>query len=229
MLSTLLAAFSTGLSFEMKKLLIAMFHDEQTGLCLFGAGGHGRVVAGIAKRIWPGKVIFGDSNVIVGTLVDGMRVEVANLRDLGKCKVIVTVGANSIRRELQTRANQLGLACAYLVADTASYFTSVPGDGSMILTSAVVNVGSSIGRGVIINTGAVVEHDCTINDFCHLAPNSVVLGGCTLDNDVLLGANSTILQGLHICSDVVIGAGAVVVQDITEPGTYAGVPARKIG
>jgi UDP-N-acetylbacillosamine N-acetyltransferase len=213
----------------MKRLLIAMFHNEKPGLCLFGAGGHGRVVAGIARRVWPGKVIFGDSNITVGTLVDGTRVEVSNLSDVGKYNVLVTVGANRIRRKLQTQADQLGLKCAFLVSDTASYFAADPGGGSMILTSTVVNAGSTIGRGVIINTGAIVEHDCTINDFCHLAPNSVVLGGCTLDCDVFLGANCTVLQGLYICPDVIIGAGAVVVSDIIEPGTYAGVPARRIG
>ncbi len=213
----------------MKRLLIAMFHDEQPALCLFGAGGHGRVVAGIARRIWRGKVIFGDNNLTVGTLVDGTKVEVSNLSDVGKYNVLVTVGENRIRRKLQMQADQLGLKCAFLVADTASYFASDPGGGSTILTSTVVNPGAKIGRGVIINTGAIVEHDSTINDFCHLAPNSLVLGGCTLDNDVFLGANSTVLQGLYICPDVIIGAGAVVVCDITQPGTYAGVPARRIG
>ena len=31
-----------------------------------------------------------------------------------------------------------------------------------------------------------------------------------------------------ICDNAVIGAGAVVTKDITEPGTYVGIPARKI-
>jgi acetyltransferase-like isoleucine patch superfamily enzyme len=31
-----------------------------------------------------------------------------------------------------------------------------------------------------------------------------------------------------VCDDVVIGAGAVVTKDITEPGIYAGNPARKL-
>ncbi len=42
---------------------------------------------------------------------------------------------------------------------------------------------------------------------------------------VSIGSNATILP-VSICDDAVIGAGAVVSRDITEPGLYAGNPAR---
>lgn len=49
----------------------------------------------------------------------------------------------------------------------------------------------------------------------------------TIGNKVSIGSNATILP-VSICDDVVIGAGAVVTKDITEPGIYAGNPAKKI-
>jgi acetyltransferase-like isoleucine patch superfamily enzyme len=42
-----------------------------------------------------------------------------------------------------------------------------------------------------------------------------------------IGSNATLLP-VRVCSDTVIGAGAVVSRDITEPGVYAGNPARRI-
>ncbi len=42
---------------------------------------------------------------------------------------------------------------------------------------------------------------------------------------VSLGSNVTMLP-VNVCSDVVVGAGAVVTRDISEPGIYAGNPAR---
>lgn len=48
-----------------------------------------------------------------------------------------------------------------------------------------------------------------------------------IGNRVYIGSNATILP-VAICDDVVIGAGSVVTRDITEPGTYAGNPARKL-
>jgi acetyltransferase-like isoleucine patch superfamily enzyme len=47
-----------------------------------------------------------------------------------------------------------------------------------------------------------------------------------IGNRVSIGSNATILP-VNICDSVVIGAGAVVTKDITEPGIYAGNPARK--
>ena len=51
--------------------------------------------------------------------------------------------------------------------------------------------------------------------------------GTVLENRISLGSNATILP-VEICSDVVVGAGSVVTKDITEPGIYAGNPARLI-
>jgi acetyltransferase-like isoleucine patch superfamily enzyme len=48
-----------------------------------------------------------------------------------------------------------------------------------------------------------------------------------IENNVSIGSNATILP-VKICSHVVIGAGSVVTKDISEPGIYAGNPAKKI-
>lgn len=44
---------------------------------------------------------------------------------------------------------------------------------------------------------------------------------------VSIGSNATILP-VSICSDVVVGAGSVVTREISEPGIYAGNPARRL-
>ena len=48
-----------------------------------------------------------------------------------------------------------------------------------------------------------------------------------IGDHVSIGSNATILP-VSICNGVVIGAGAVVTRDISEPGIYAGNPARLI-
>ena len=48
-----------------------------------------------------------------------------------------------------------------------------------------------------------------------------------IGNHVSIGSNATILP-VSICDHVVIGAGAVVTKNITQPGVYAGSPARKL-
>lgn len=46
-----------------------------------------------------------------------------------------------------------------------------------------------------------------------------------IGSNVSIGSNATILP-VTICDRAVIGAGAVVTKDISEPGVYAGNPAR---
>jgi len=46
-----------------------------------------------------------------------------------------------------------------------------------------------------------------------------------IGNHVAIGSNATILP-VSICDHAVIGAGAVVTKDISEPGFYAGNPAK---
>ncbi len=57
--------------------------------------------------------------------------------------------------------------------------------------------------------------------------NKALWMSTTVGDRVSIGTNATILP-VSICSDVVIGAGSVVTRNITEPGIYAGNPARKI-
>lgn len=49
----------------------------------------------------------------------------------------------------------------------------------------------------------------------------------SIGNNVSIGSNATILP-VTICDNAVIGAGSVVTKDITQPGIYAGNPARFI-
>lgn len=48
-----------------------------------------------------------------------------------------------------------------------------------------------------------------------------------IGNRVSIGSNATIMP-VSIADDVVIGAGSVVTKDITESGSYAGNPARRL-
>jgi len=48
----------------------------------------------------------------------------------------------------------------------------------------------------------------------------------SIGDRVSIGSNATVLP-VSICNDVVIGAGSVVTKDISEPGVYAGNPARR--
>jgi len=102
------------------------------------------------------------------------------------------------------------------------------GDGFIACPGSVVTVNCSIGKGFILNLNATVGHDCVIGDFVTVSPGANISGNVTIGDRCYIGTGAAIIEGIKICDDVTIGAGAVVVKDITEVGTYVGVPTRKI-
>lgn len=84
----------------------------------------------------------------------------------------------------------------------------------------------TIGNDCFIGHGVMFVND----KFSNGGPaegNKDLWGNITIESKVSIGSNATILP-VSICANVVIGAGSVVIKDITEPGVYAGNPAKKI-
>jgi acetyltransferase-like isoleucine patch superfamily enzyme len=80
----------------------------------------------------------------------------------------------------------------------------------------------------IVNTNATVEHDCRLGTNVHIAPGATVSGEVWIGDHTFVGAGAVIVHGVRIAEGCLIGAGAVVTDDLTEPGTYVGAPARRI-
>jgi len=100
------------------------------------------------------------------------------------------------------------------------------GDNCRIQSHAFICELVTIGNGCFISHGAKF-----INDLFRTGGpaggDSTKWVGTKIGNRVSIGTNATILP-VNICDNTVIGAGAVVTKDITEPGIYAGNPAKKI-
>jgi sugar O-acyltransferase (sialic acid O-acetyltransferase NeuD family) len=100
------------------------------------------------------------------------------------------------------------------------------GDGNLILNFSLIETDAVIGNGNLINCYAGIFHDVVIGDYNEIMPGSKILGSAKIGNECRIGSNSCILPGVTVCDGVTIGAGAVVNKNITQPGTYVGVPAK---
>lgn len=78
------------------------------------------------------------------------------------------------------------------------------------------------------NRNCSIGHNTQIDSFNHIGPGATVCGRCEIGSRNYIGAGSVIKDGVRIWHDITIGAGAVVTSDIKEPGTYIGVPAKKL-
>jgi sugar O-acyltransferase (sialic acid O-acetyltransferase NeuD family) len=102
------------------------------------------------------------------------------------------------------------------------------GEGSFIGANSIITTNIKIGKHALLNRGNQIGHDCEIGDYFSMMPGSIVSGNVKIYDCVYMGNNSSIREKISVHSLSTIGMGAAVVSNINEPGTYVGVPAKKI-
>ena len=197
-------------------------------LVIIGAGGHGKVVADIAEKNGYTDIVFlddnGSLNECAGFPVVGSTTLLPTFQD--DCDFIVAIGNAEARQRIQ---DSIAGYVATLVHPHASISRRVTiGEGSVVMAGAVINSDVVLGKGCIVNTSASVDHDCHIEDYTHVSVGAHIAGNVTVGTRSWVGIGATINNNIFVCNDCMIGAGAAVVHDITETGTYIGVPARKM-
>jgi len=197
-------------------------------LVIIGAGGHGRVardIANICNKYT--EIIFLDDSSNPETHVAGKTDDY--IKYLYGNEFFVAIGNNDIRKSIMNNMVQSGAQIATLIHPNATVAGDANiGPGTIIMAGAVVNSGSKIGKGSIINTCSSVDHDCSIGDFTHVSVGAHIAGTVMIGERTFVGAGATVINNVHVCDNCIIGAGGVVINDITEMGTYVGVPVKKI-
>jgi acetyltransferase-like isoleucine patch superfamily enzyme len=130
------------------------------------------------------------------------------------------------------------------VVEPANLYECTIGDSSFIGPFVEIQRGVVIGSRCKVQSHAFICELVTIGDDCFISHGAMFINdtfagggpacgkkelwrGTTIGNNVSIGTNATILP-VTITDNVVIGAGAVVTRNISEPGIYAGNPARKM-
>lgn len=199
-------------------------------LVVYGAGGHGKVVA---------EILLAGGQQIAGFLDDNPALSGSRVLDFpvfraaewleknASARVALGIGNNSQRERAAQQITRFGCKLITAIHSSATIARSARvGCGVVIMASAVLNSECHIGDGVIINTGAIVEHDVKINRYAHLAPRCVTGGGVEISDFAQIGIGAVVLPGKRIGAHAVIGAGAVVTDDIPPNVVVSGVPAR---
>ncbi|CAN5305294.1 acetyltransferase [soil metagenome] len=201
---------------------------------IYGCGGHSRSVADVALANGYTQLYFIDPQAQVGETIFGQPV-LAQLSEMQLSNhlyhTIIALGNNFNRAKKfdELKISKIPQSIITLISSRAYV-----GKGAQISMGTFVAHGAHVGplsyiaENSIINTNCLIEHEVTIGSHTHISINSTVAGRCKIGNFVMLGAGATVIDGIEICDQVVIGAGATVVEDIVEPGTYVGVPAKKL-
>jgi sugar O-acyltransferase (sialic acid O-acetyltransferase NeuD family) len=206
---------------------------------VWGAGGHGRVVADVVRAAGGRVAGFTDRDpALVGRpAVPGAPPVLLSdeelLRELAEDgprawdALALGIGDNRARLDAFRQA-PAGLWPALAHPSAVLSPSATVGAGTVVMPLAVLNANARTGSAVIVNTGAVVEHDCRVGDGAHLSPRCVLAGGARVGEGAWVGAGATVLPGISVGAWAVVGAGAVVVRDVPEGTVVAGVPARAL-
>ena len=100
------------------------------------------------------------------------------------------------------------------------------GSGTKIQSHSFICELVEIGDNCFIGHGVMFTND-TFSIGGPACGRKDLWGKTKIGNNVSIGSNATLLP-VSVCDNVVIGAGAVVTKDITIPGKYAGIPAKRI-
>lgn len=213
---------------------------------IFGAGGFAREVAWLIDELVKsgradGKVdafVVDDHAGNVGAFIHGVPV-ISETEFFETCRsravnVYIGVGSPQLKQVLHKKCLSLldsvdfpSLVHPSVIMDLRPGVIQLS-EGCFICAGTILTTDLRVGAFVHINLDCTVGHDANIGDFTTLSPGVHISGRVTIGEKCFAGTGAAFLESVHVIDNAVIGAGAVVISDITEPGTWVGVPARRL-
>lgn len=146
-------------------------------LLIIGAGGHGRVVAEIARDCGYDEIAFLDDNCpdALGTTAD-LEKFAPEYPD-----AFVGIGDGKLRAQLLDRLEAAGCHIPTLIHPAAYVSPSaVIGRGTVVEPKAAINANTHIGRGCIVQLGSIVDHNVEIDSYVNVNTGAIVKAGARL-------------------------------------------------
>jgi len=189
---------------------------------IYGASGHGLVVADIASSCGYDDIIFIDDG-------DNKYPFFDDIKNNTHIPIALAIGNNSIRAKLFKKVQNNDFKIVSLVHPTAIISPSASiAKGTVVMPNVVINAKANIGNGVILNTSCAIEHECIIEDFVHISPKAALAGNVKVGAFSHVGIDSCVIQGITIGKNSIIGAGSVVVKNIKDNIIAYGNPCREV-
>lgn len=191
---------------------------------LFGASGHGKVIAEIAE----------ENNILIEAFIDSDQsknkvIDYTVIHEIPtkQIDVIISIGQNATRKKIVS--NHLKFNYLRLIhPKTTISKRAILGEGSVVMAGASVNSEVKIGKHCIINTNASIDHDCNIDDYVHISPNVALAGNVEVGEGTHIGIGASVIQGIKIGKWCTIGAGTVIIRDVPDGATVVGNPGKII-
>ena len=190
---------------------------------IYGASGHGLVVADIAKSCGYEDIVFLDDDKSKGFLT------FEDIKENRDYYIAFGIGNNQIREKLYKKVKENGFSIPTLIHPSSIISPSAKiEEGTVVMPNVVVNAKAYIGKCAILNSSCVVEHESIIGDFVHISPKVSIAGDVKIGNFTHIGIGSNVIQGIIIGSNVIVGGGSMVILNIDDNQKVVGIPAHPI-
>ncbi len=209
-------------------------------MAIYGAGGFGREVACLIKRIndktptWNLIGFFDDDPSLKGRMISHFGPCLGGMDALndypGELAVTMALGNSHVIKFLVDNITNKKVSFPNLI--DSSFVLVDPdtfkiGKGNIIQGPGVATCDVSIGDFNVLNGSIVVGHDVTIGSFNTFMPAVRVSGEVEIGELNFFGVGSIVLQQIKIRNNVRLGAGSVLMTKPKEGCLYLGVPAKK--
>ena len=191
---------------------------------LFGASGHGKVIAEIAEENDLSITAFIDFDQSKTSILDYMILHEIPSHPVD---ITVSIGNNTIRKKIVDEHPNFNYKT--LIHPNSFYSKrSQIGEGSVVMAGVSISSDSIIGKHCIVNTNASIDHDGVIEDFVHISPNAALAGNVTVGEGTHIGIGACVIQGVKIGKWCTIGAGTVIIKDVPDYAVMVGNPGKII-
>jgi len=209
-------------------------------IVIFGAGGLGREVACLIKRInavestW-NLMGFYDDGIEVGASNEYGSV-LGNVNDLVSkekdLSVAVAIGSpKTVKKIVEKLSVNKHLEFPNLISP--DFNISDPdnyeiGFGNIIQRNCTISCNVKMGSFNILNTGIGLGHDAQMGDYNSFMPAVKISGEVKIGDCNFFGVGSVVLQQLTVGNGIKLGAGSVLMRKAKDDTLYMGNPAKKV-
>ena len=212
-------------------------------IAIFGAGGFGKEVACLIRRINKAKDVpmwnligfFDDNESLKGKMVSHFGPCLGGTADLNaypkELAVVMAIGSSMVVKKVVEKITNEKVEYPNIIAPDFNIVdpeTFKIGKGNIIQGGCSVSCDVAFGDFNVFNGSVVFGHDDIVGNYNTFMPAIRISGEVAIGDLNFFGVGSIILQQIKVGDGIRLGAGSVLMTKPKDGNLYMGNPAKKV-
>lgn len=218
------------------------FLHQMKNIAVFGAGGFGREIACMIRRIneasnqpqWNFIGFYDDNPLLAGKMISHLGKYLGGTAELNKVtsqlSVAIAVGSPCAVKQISEKITNPNISFPNLFAPTVRFNDPESfhiGKGNIVQDNCTFSCDVTVGDFNMLNGSIVLGHDVQLGSYNAFMPNIRISGETSIGDFNFFGVGSIVLQRLRIGNNVHLGPGSVLMTKPKNGCLYMGNPAKK--